>query len=245
MPVDRATRRAVRRLAAAFTAVSVLAVLTGCLPVVTAGERLTEERDIPDATSVVLRSSGDVTVRLGDEPSLSVTGGENVLARLRTEVENGRLVIDVQRGPILVGAGDLDIDITLTSLKAVAITGSGDVTADFDGAEEVTLEIGGSGGISAEGVDASSVRASISGSGEIEADGSTDRLDVQVSGSGSVDTSRLRAIEAVVVLSGSGSIDVDVAESLDVTLSGSGSVSYSGRPQVRSTVSGSGEIGPA
>ena len=60
---------------------------------VSAGDRRTEDREIDDATAVVLRTAGEVTVRLGDEPALTVTGGENVLDRLVTEVDDDRLVI--------------------------------------------------------------------------------------------------------------------------------------------------------
>ncbi|GAA2031110.1 head GIN domain-containing protein [Agromyces tropicus] len=244
MRTDRRAHRVATRLAGAALAASVLVALTACLPVVTPGERRTEDRTIADASGVVLRTSGDVTISLGSEPALTVTGGANVLERLRTDVEGDRLVIDLQRGPIVVGANELDISITLTSLDEVVISGSGDVSAEFGDADDVSLEIRGSGDITAEGLDATSVRAAISGSGSIEPAGTAARLEVDVSGSGNVDASGLRAEEAVVRLSGSGEITVDASDTLDVTLSGSGTVHYSGRPQVRSSISGSGSITP-
>jgi hypothetical protein len=215
------------------------------VPFVTAGERRTEIREIEDASSVVLRGAGDLTIRLGDAPSLTVTGGANVLERLTTEVEDDRLVIDLERGPIVVGGNDLDFDITVTSLEAVLIAGSGSVSAEFGDADDVTLEIRGSGEIETDELDATTVRASISGSGTIVPDGTAEELVVQVSGSGDVDASALRADRARVVLSGSGEISVDASDSLDVVLSGSGTVRYAGRPEIRSSVSGSGEITPS
>ncbi|WP_430646910.1 head GIN domain-containing protein [Agromyces sp. GXS1127] len=241
----RRPQRGVARLAAGVLAAGLLVALTGCFPFATAGETRTETREIEDASSVSLRGSGDMTIRLGDAPSLTVTGGENVLERLTTEVEGDELVIDLQRGPIIVGARDLVFDITLTSLEGVLISGSGDVTAEFGDADDVTLEIRGSGEIETDELDAATVRASISGSGSIVPSGSTDELLVQVDGSGDVDAADLSADSARVVLSGSGEISVDVSDSLEVVLSGSGTVRYSGRPEIRSTVSGSGEITPS
>ncbi|MGR0318472.1 head GIN domain-containing protein [Agromyces sp. ZXT2-3] len=242
----RGRRRVVPRAAAASVlAAGVLVAVTACVPFVTAGDTRTENREIGDASAVVLRGAGDVTIRLGDSPSLTVTGGENVLERLTTEVEGDALVIDLQRGPIVVGARDLVFDITLTSLESVLISGSGDMTAEFGDADDVTLEIRGSGEIETDELDATTVRASISGSGSIVPSGTTDELQVNVDGSGDVDASELSADSARVVLSGSGEISVDASESLEVVLSGSGTVRYSGRPEIRSTVSGSGEITPS
>ncbi|GAA1058793.1 head GIN domain-containing protein [Agromyces bracchium] len=244
-PALHRPRRGLARAASVVLAAGVLVALTACVPFVTAGDTRTETREIGDASSVSLRGSGDITIRLGEAPSLTVTGGENVLERLTTEVEGDELVIDMQRGPIVVGARDLVFDITLTSLESVLISGSGDVTAEFGDADDVTLEIRGSGEIETDELDASTVRASISGSGSIVPSGTTDELQVQVDGSGDVDASDLRAASARVVLSGSGEISVDASETLDVVLSGSGTVRYSGRPEIRSTVSGSGEITPS
>jgi hypothetical protein len=230
-----------RRLAFAAVGATVLATLTACAPFVTAGDTRTEDRDIDDASSVVLRTGGDVDIRLGDEPALTVTGGENVLERLVTEVDDGRLVIAIRRGPIIVGDRDLRIDVTVTSLESVVIDGSGAITAEFD-ADDVSMQITGSGDIEADDLAASSVRAGISGSGDIDLSGRTDSLVTEVSGSGDIDASDLEAGTAQVVVSGSGNVSVNARDELDVTISGSGNVRYSGRPQVRSSISGSGDL---
>jgi hypothetical protein len=237
-------RASARRLAVAAGGAIVLATLTGCSPFVTAGDTRTEDREIDDASSVVLRTGGDVDIRLGDEPALTVTGGENVLERLVTEVDDGRLVIGIRRGPLIIGERGLQVDITVTSLESVVIDGSGDVTAEFGDAEEVSVDIRGSGEIEADDLDAQAVRASISGSGNIDLSGRTDSVIVEVSGSGDIEAGDLDAATAQVVLSGSGNVHVSAADELDVTLSGSGDVRYAGRPEVRSSVSGSGEVAP-
>jgi hypothetical protein len=234
----------VRRLALAGVGATVLATLTACAPFVTAGDTRTEDRDIDDASSVVLRTGGEVEIRLGDEPALTVTGGENVLERLVTEVDDDRLVIAIRRGPIIIGDRDLRIDVTVTSLEAVVIDGSGTVTAEFGDADDVSMQISGSGDIDASDLAASSVRAGISGSGDIDLSGRTDSLVTEVSGSGDIDASDLEAATAQVVVSGSGNVSVNARDELDVTISGSGDVRYAGRPQVRSSISGSGDLAP-
>jgi hypothetical protein len=237
-------RASVRRLAVAAVGATLLVTLTACVPFVSAGESRTEDREIEDASTVVLRTGGRVDVRLGDEPALTVTGGENVLERLSTEVDDGRLVIAIRRGPLIIGDRDLRIDVTVTSLEAVEIDGSGAVSAEFGDAEDVSMRISGSGDIEADDLDAETVRAGISGSGDIDVSGRTESLVIEVSGSGNVDTGDLDATTAQVVVSGSGNVSVNASDELDVTISGSGDVRYSGRPQVRSTISGSGDLAP-
>lgn len=233
-----------RILAALVVATTAALALAGCVPFQTPGEVTTEQRDIDDASEVVLRTSGDLEIRLGSEPSLTITTGENVLERLTSEVDDGTLVLDSRRGAFLLGGWDIDYEVTVTSLDSVVIDGSGDVTAEFGDAREVRVQINGSGGIEADGVDADEVRIGIAGSGSIEITGSTEELDVTVSGSGDVDASDLPTTTATVLVSGSGEISVDVSDRLDATVSGSGTIVYTGRAEVRSTVSGSGEIRP-
>lgn len=220
-------------------------LLTACVPFATAGARRTENRDIDDASEVVLRTSGDIVVKLGDAPALKATGGGNVLDRLVTDVEDGRLDIDLRRTPIFIGPHELKVEVTVTALSSLIIAGSGDARADFGNSRDVNLEIRGSGNISTKPLTAHQVHATISGSGSIDTTGETDALVVRVSGSGNVDAAGMTATDAKVVLSGSGDVRINAQSSLDVTLSGSGSVRYSGRPTVRSNVSGSGEVAPS
>jgi hypothetical protein len=232
----------IRITAALVVATTAALALAGCVPFQTAGETVTEQREIDDASAVVLRTSGDLDIRLGSTPSLTITTGENVLERLTNEVDDGQLVLGSQRGAFLLGGWEIDYELTVTSLESVTIDGSGDVTAEFDQAPDVRVQINGSGDIEASGIDADEVRAGIAGSGSLDLSGSTESVDVNVSGSGSVDASELGAADATVVVSGSGEVEVDASDQLDATVSGSGTIIYAGRPEVRSNVTGSGEI---
>ena len=69
-------------------------VLAGCgAPIVSRGEPTTEERAIGNATEVRLETSGDLTLVVGDEPSLTVTAGENVIDRLTSTMSGSTLVL--------------------------------------------------------------------------------------------------------------------------------------------------------
>jgi hypothetical protein len=219
--------------------------LAGCVPVWGAsayGPTATEERDIEAVESVLIRTDGDLTVTVGDTASLEITAAQNVLDRLTAEIDDGVLVLDVDRPTFGFGMGEVRYELTVPRLSQVVIEGSSDVDADFTGAEDVVVVIDGSGGIDGVGIDATTVRSEISGSGDIDLVGSTDEQTVEIDGSGDFGGEDLISIDARVEIAGSGDVEVHATGTLDAEISGSGQVRYRGGAEVDSTVSGSGEV---
>lgn len=232
-----------RILAPAALAAGAALVLTGCSPVDlrTGGPRATDDREIDAVESVLLRTSGDLEVLVGDTPSLTISAPRNVLDRLTSEVVDGVLVLG-RRGFGPSPLGEVRYTLTVPRITDVAIDGSGDVEADFTGADEVRVEISGSGDVSGDRIDAVSVITVIDGSGDVELEGTADESVVELSGSGDVEFDDLVARTARVVIDGSGDVEVRATDSLDIDLSGSGQVRHSGGARVTSDVSGSGSV---
>jgi len=226
----------------AVTAVVILAAVAGC-GVGDPGAPTSETRTVDGATAVDLRSSGTVTVTIGDEPGLVITAGENVIDRLTSDVVDGVLVLGAS-GPWFGTLGTVTYDLTVPSLEAVTVSGSGDVTVGRVDAGPLALDISGSGEITAKTVAAETVNAVISGSGTIGVAGKSARQDVEISGSGRYEAADLVSADVEVLVSGSGRADVTATDSLTVTVSGSGSVTYGGDPSVTSRISGSGSVTP-
>lgn len=217
------------------------AALVGCGPVITnQGEPVTEERSISDVTEVRLQTSGNLTLAVGDEPSLTVTAGKNVLDHLTTDVSGDALVLDTDGS--WGNHGAIDYALTLPRLTDLTVAGSGDVRGQLAQGETLSVTIKGSGDVRLDEVDAVEFRVSISGSGDVQLDGSASRQDVEVKGSGDYDGLGLDTQEAVVDVAGSGNVEVRVSDRLDATIAGSGSVRYEGDPRVNSTTRGSGSI---
>jgi len=219
----------------------VSAVLAGCgAPIANPGEQTTENREIGNATEVRLEASGSLTLKVGDEPSLTVTAGENVLDRVTSRMSGDTLVLGTDRG--WGNWGSVDYTLTLPDLARVSIHGSGDVSGELGATGEVRVAVKGSGDVHLRDLDVDEVRLTIDGSGDVELEGSATRQDVQVNGSGDYDGEDLDTREAVVDIAGSGDVDVRVRDQLDASVAGSGSIRYAGDPRLNSSTDGSGSI---
>jgi hypothetical protein len=227
----------------ALSAVAVVA-LAGCAPVYGfTGPRVADDRDIESVTAVEVRTDGDLSVTVGDTPSLRITAPQNVLNRLSSDVVDGVLVLGVSGFPqSTFGLGRITYELVVPSLSSLSIEGSSDVTADFSGADDVLISIDGSGDVRGSGIDATTVTTEVSGSGDIDLTGRTDEQVVDIDGSADFGGEDLISRVVRVSLAGSGDIEVHATETLDVDLSGSGEVRYRGGASVTSDISGSGSV---
>ncbi|MFH8252784.1 head GIN domain-containing protein [Microbacterium sp. B2969] len=231
--------RTIHSLAVLGAAASVL-VLSGCVPFIASGPMTSQDREVDAVTTVVLDSSGDLSISEG-EPKLVVHAPEDALEHLTSDVEGDTLVLGVKPGFDL-GLGKVRYELTLPALQAVELNGSGDVESTVSASGTVRLTVEGSGDVTWTGLDAERVEVGLSGSGDLELRGSATELEIQLDGSGSVDAEHLDTQNAVVAIGGSGDADVTASGSLSVDISGSGRVTYSGDPELDSNVSGSGEV---
>jgi hypothetical protein len=232
-------RNPVRPAAALLAAASVLA-LAGCTPIVASGPTTSEEREIDAVTTVVLATSGDLSISEG-EPGLVIHAPQGALARLTSDVDGETLVLGTSPGSEIV-LGQVRYDLTLPDLDAIELNGSGDIDATVSAAGTIRVDLDGSGDIEWTDLEADRVEIRVAGSGDIELAGTATELAIELDGSGSVDAADLQAQTAVVSIGGSGNIDVSVRDDLSVNIAGSGRVTYSGDPSVDSEVTGSGEV---
>lgn len=216
-----------------------LVSLSGC-GLVSRGPVVSEDRSIDAATSVVLDTSGDLTISEG-EPSLIIHAPAAVLERLTADVKNGELVLGVTPGTPSILLSKISYELTLPSLERLEINGSGDVESDVPGSD-LEVEINGSGDVDIDSIAASSVTLDVSGSGDIEFSGRADELAVSIDGSADVRADELDAATVTVDIDGSGDVAVAASDALEVSISGSGSVVYEGRPDVTKDISGSGDV---
>jgi hypothetical protein len=188
------------------------------------GVEASEARSVDPFSSVLMSAGADVVVSVGGAQAVTVRGDDNLLALLRTDVDDGRLTISQETD--LDPKVGLRVEITVPALEELAVAGAGDATA--------------------EGVSGGTFRIEVSGAGDVEASGDVDRVEVVVSGAGNVRIDELVAREAQVEVSGVGDVDVHATELLEASVSGAGQIVYSGNPaRVDSDVSGAGEIRPA
>lgn len=217
-----------------------LVTLSGC-SLVPRGPLVSESRDIDRAQTVVLNTSGDITIREG-APSLIITAADSVLDRLTSSVDDGVLVLGVKPGTPGFLLGPISYELTLPSVEGLEINGSGDIDSDVPTGSVLGVTISGSGDVSVESIDASRVVLDIRGSGDVELEGRADDVEILIAGSGEVTADELDSTNVTVKITGSGDVEVAASSTLDVSIAGAGDVVYVGRPEVTQSIAGSGNV---
>lgn len=230
----------------AMLLVTLLAAMTlgGCGMgfVMGSGNTTTEERSISGVEGVALAFIGDLHITQGNEEKLVITGDDNVLPLITTEVRDGVLTIGSKSTLGFPAITTLRYDLTVRDLSSLRLSGAGSAQMDALETADLAVAITGAGSLAIQDLTAGRVAANLSGLGNLTLRGQADRLDVTLTGAGSYDGGDLETGSANVALSGLGSATVWATESLDATITGAGSVDYYGAPEVTSKITGVGAV---
>lgn len=194
--------------------------------IVASGTSATEVRQSENFESVTVQ--GTVDLHLTIVPGLaateiSVTGDDNIIPRVLTEVEDGKLTVKLKNGSYS-SMSSLIVNVRTGSVQAAKLAGSGKLHV-YD-------------------LDAASFHLELSGSGSSAISGKAQDLSIGLSGSGSINAGDLTAQNASVSLSGSGGVEINAMDNLEISISGSGSVRHSGDAWAQTKISGSGSVKP-
>ena len=191
--------------------------------VVGSGTPASETRGVPAFATVELAGANDVVIRVGGKQSVVVSGDDNLLALVTTEVRDGALVIGADRSFQTVTP--MTVEVTTAALDGATLAGTGEMNVV--------------------GVEGALFTARLSGSGVLRASGTVDRVDAELAGSGDLKLQYLVARDATAVVSGAGRLQVWATETLDASLSGTGEILYVGDPAtVTKSLTGTGVITP-
>ncbi len=212
---------------------------------------ITETREVSDFDQVYLRGYGKLHITQGDIESLTIEADEDLLPKIKTEVSDGKLRLDVDEDWIDGVASiftrgfertKIYYKLTVKDISRLVISGAGRVKVEGLETEALTVKLSGAADIALEGLAVERLEVDIPGAGKVSADGKAAQQTVDLSGAGTYRAKKLESRSAKVALSGVGSAAVWVTEALDASVSGLGSVEYYGRPRVRRSVSGLGSV---
>ena len=219
-------------------------LLAGCTVAATvgSGRAATETRAVSGFDAVDFAFVGDVTITQGEEEGLTITGDDNILPLIKTEVKDGVLRIYTEGVNIAQSTNPLRYDLRVKDLRAVTLSGVGNVTAPALATDRLAATVSGAGSLRVDELDADALEVTLSGLGNANFAGAVDRLKVTLSGAGSYFGRDLNSGVAEVTISGMGDAEVWATEALDATLTGAGSIAYKGSPSVQQQISGVGKI---
>jgi hypothetical protein len=170
----------------------------------------TERRSLGSFDSVDVSCPGSIQVNAQQPGSLEITGDDNIIPLITTEVSNNTLVI--RSTDTYTPKRNLEIIISTPDLKKFLFSGAGE--ANLANVKNDRIEI------------------TLSGAGSVTASGETKDADITMSGAGSVDAKNLHAVDAKVRSTGVGSVDIYATGQLDVNAAGVGEINYYGKPKV-------------
>ena len=217
-----------------------------------------QTRQVGDFTGIKAGDEFEVLIVQGTENALKVDAPDSLQSKIKTEVQNGILVISAEgkirneKHDVIVGADGVKtkkvyervfVNITIKSLASLDVSGSANVKSENELiCDKLVIKSNGAGDIHLE-VKAAEIKTDISGAGDVALKGSTQLLTADISGAGDLKASNLEADKAKVQVSGAGDAKVNVKQSLDADVSGAGSVIYKGNPAERTvSISGAGSV---
>jgi len=111
-----------------FLAIAIISLtLTSCGDYIKGeGMVVTETFDLDDFNKIELQSSYDVVVKQGTTQEVIVEGQQNIIDRIRLDVSNENLTLDMQSGNYR--NIKMTVKITVPNLEKAVNDGSGDIT---------------------------------------------------------------------------------------------------------------------
>ncbi|TAE28789.1 MAG: DUF2807 domain-containing protein [Candidatus Kapaibacterium sp.] len=205
------------------------------------GVERTETRELRSFKSVDVGGAFDVEIIAGAKKhSIEISGDDNVLEYIETQVESGVLRITTKK--FLFPKAHLRLRVSAEMLTSLSSSGTSDVALSGIDNEQFTLETSGAGSVRGT-ITTKDLRIETSGAGDVHLGGTTKTLAIETSGAADIDASELTADNVRVVVSGAGDVNVHAKNELDVSVSGAGDIRYSGNPTIiNKDISGVGSV---
>jgi putative autotransporter adhesin-like protein len=184
------------------------------------GKLLKEKRNVGSFNSISTEGAFDIEVVCQKPQDVEISGDDNILPLVTTEVSNN--VLHVRNLRNYSTSQPLTLRISTPDLVGIHSSGAG--TIEVSGLKNERFEI------------------DVNGAPTIKASGETKALKIDTNGAGNVNTYKLRAARVEVESKGVSGVEVYAAEQLDVTVSGPSHVTYRGNPVVNKTVHGPGSV---
>jgi Putative auto-transporter adhesin, head GIN domain len=203
----------------------------------------TETRNTSDYESISVSGSFEVQLTSGKEGNITVTGDENLLDIIITEVEGENLKIKFKTGSNVSYSKRILITVPVQEIEKLTLSGSGRISAENKlKSQNFSTTLSGSGKMNLV-LDTQNLTSTLSGSGQLALQGTSENFDITISGSGKVNAKNFVSDTVTATISGSGNATVHSTETIKAVVSGSGQVNYAGNPKnIEEKVSGSGGI---
>ena len=222
-------------------------VASGCGVLGEAGSGVLVTRRIQVPAGIERVEIGDAfrsTILVGTAaPSGEITMDDNLLDRLRVEVDGDTISIDLDGR---VRDATLRANIGLIRLRRLAVSRASQVRVEGLVTDDLTIEASGASEVEVGSVELDELFLNVSGASQVSIGGTAGHLRTDVSGASRIALFGVEADEAEADVSGASEAELTVLDRLEARASGASSVRYRGDPdRVISDESGASSVEPA
>ncbi|MGD9889763.1 MAG: head GIN domain-containing protein [Dehalococcoidia bacterium] len=184
------------------------------------GQSATEQRSVAPFTELSVRGAIEAQVRIGQPQSVAITGDDNVVPIIKTDVSSNRLTVEPERS--YNSSVPLRVEIVVPELDWIGISGASTVTVT--------------------GVDVDEMNLRASGASTLRVSGIAGDVKAEASGASRMRLEDLAAETADVDATGASTIEVTVSDRLTGSASGASTITYAGNPEVSVRASGASSV---
>lgn len=210
----------------------------------------TEKREVSNFNQVALQDIGHLIITQGETEALMVEADQDLLAKIITEVRNGKLYLSLGKDWLdrltslaaLFENRQIKYNLTIKNITGVQIVGKGSLEAASIQTDHLELKIDGMGEAQIGALTCQRLEVHIGGTGKVTASGQATEQAVWIAGMGEFRAPKLEGKKIELRISGQGNATIWAQESLDVNIAGMGHVEYYGSPRINQSIQGMGSI---
>src|SRR3989344_3334679 len=185
-----------------------------------------ETRNLTGFTKIDASGATEIILTQG-EPSVKVTGAENEIKNLITEVSGTTLTITT-KGNI---KEDMKVYVSIKNLEELSTSGAVYLKSDTTfNADKLELTASGASKIKLDVV-CKEIKSNVTGAGTIVLTGATEVHIAYTSGASSLKAYKLSSINTNITCSGASSAKINVNQRLNANASGASSLKFTGNPE--------------
>lgn len=211
--------------------------------------------ELGEFKSIYVNSNYTVYLKQTNKQEVVVEALSDIYALTSITVENGILMINVDRKPenpnksVWAKIDDIKLNptmkvyVSVKNINDLQVNGAGKIISENSlSAPALNLSVSGSGSMDLD-LKGDYLKAEVSGSGKIILKGYATSIDALVSGSGAINAFSCTLDNAKVKVSGSGVCEVNAATSIDALVLGNGTIKHKGNTKnTTKKVYGSGSV---
>jgi hypothetical protein len=194
------------------------------------GKVAEDRRAVQDFTGVEVAGSLTAEVVVGKPFSVVLSGDDNLLPLVRTDVEGGRLVIRTKDRVNVEPKAGLTAIVHLPRLERAEASGASSVTVTGAGGAPLALEASGASKVTAAGLSGDALDVEASGASHVKVTGSFTQLRAEVSGASHLEARELAVKTAALDVSGASGAEVNGQDAVSGSASGASNVKVWGSP---------------